>query len=136
MVGDFFTKPLQGSLFLKMRNYIMGSEEPGYQDLPSSVLRKHNSDDDAIRKQKFIETQKHNSEASAKIIHNHATEDPDGSTKGDSSGNIQRTTRSTAVGDEGSKGRGNGLNRLCGNNSVVIEPRSYHDVVVNGSGIC
>ena len=28
MVGDFFTKPLQGSLFIKMHNYIMGSEEP------------------------------------------------------------------------------------------------------------
>ena len=25
MVGDFFMKPLQGSLFIKMRNYIMGS---------------------------------------------------------------------------------------------------------------
>ena len=38
MVGDFFTKPLQGSLFIKMHNYIMGSEEPGYQVLPRSVL--------------------------------------------------------------------------------------------------
>ena len=54
MVGDFFTKPLQGSLFLKMRNYIMGNEEPGYQDLPRIVLRKYDSDDDAIRKQKII----------------------------------------------------------------------------------
>ena len=53
MVGDFFTKPLQGSLFLKMRNYIMGNEEPRYQDLPRNVLRKYDSDDDAIRKQKF-----------------------------------------------------------------------------------
>ena len=41
MVGDFFTKPLQGSLFIKMRNYIMGSEEPSYQALPRSVLRDH-----------------------------------------------------------------------------------------------
>ena len=111
MVGDFFTKPLQGSLFLKMRNYIMGSEEPGYQDLPRSVLSKHNSDDDTIRKQKFIGTWKCDSEASAKTIHNHATEDPDGSTKGDSSGNIQRTTRSKAIDDEGCKGRGDGHNR-------------------------
>ena len=133
MVGNFFTKPLQGSLFLKMRNYIMGSEEPGYQDLPRSVLRKHNSDDDAIQKQKFIGTRKCDSEASAKTIHNHATEDPDGSTKGDSSGNIQRTTHSKAVDDEGCKGRGDGHNRQRGNNSVVIEPQSYRDVVVNGS---
>ena len=27
MAGDFFTKPLQGSLFIKMHNYIMGNEE-------------------------------------------------------------------------------------------------------------
>ena len=135
MVGDFFTKPLQGSLFLKMRNYIMGSEEPGYQDLPRSVLRKHNSDDDTIRKQKFIGTRKCDLEASAKTIHNHATEDPDCSTKGDSSGNIQRTTRSKAVDDEGCKGCGDGHNRQRGNNNVVIEPRSYRDVVVNGSAI-
>ena len=47
-------KPLQGSLFLKMRNYIMGSEEPGYQGLPRSVLRKHNSDDNNIRKQNLL----------------------------------------------------------------------------------
>ena len=99
------------------------------------VLRKHNSDDDTIRKQKFIGTRMCDSEASAKTIHNHATEDPDGSTKGDSSGNIQRTTRSKAVDDEGCKGRGDGHNRQRGNNNVVIEPQSYRDVVVNGSAI-
>ena len=65
IVGDFFTKPLQGSLFLKMRNYIMGSEEPGYQVLPRSVLRKHNIDDDNTRKQKFIGTRKCDSEVVA-----------------------------------------------------------------------
>ena len=27
MAGDFFTKPLQGPLFIKMRNYLMGNEE-------------------------------------------------------------------------------------------------------------
>ena len=94
-------KPLQGSLFLKMRNYIMGNEEPGYQDLPRSVLRKHNSDDDATQKQKFIGTRKFDSEASAKTIHIHATKDTEGSIKGDSSGNIQRTTCSKAVDDKG-----------------------------------
>ena len=133
MIGDFFTKPLQGSLFLKMRNYIMGNEEPGYQDLPRSELRKHNSDDDMIRKQKFIGTWRCDSEASATTIHNHATKDPEGSTKGDSSGNIQRTTRSKAVDDEGCKRCDNGHNRQRGDNSVVIEPQSYRDVVVNGS---
>ena len=28
MIADFFTKPLQGSLFLKMRNLIMGLKMP------------------------------------------------------------------------------------------------------------
>ena len=135
MVGDLFTKPLQGSLFLKMRKYIMGNEEPGYQDLPRSVLRKHNSDDDAIRKQKFIGTRKCNSQASAKTNHNHATKDPEGSTKGVSPRNNQRTMHSKAVDDDGYKRRDNNHNRQRGYNSMVIEPRSYHDVVVNGSTI-
>ena len=52
MVGDFFTKPLQGSLFIKMRNYIMGNEEPGYQVLPRSVLNNH--DTTGIRKQTLL----------------------------------------------------------------------------------
>ena len=64
MVADFFTKPLQGSLFTKMHNYVMGNEEPGYQVLPRSVLSNDNIAN--IRKQKTIGTQKHNSEA-AKI---------------------------------------------------------------------
>ena len=82
---------------------------------------------------KFIRTRKCDSEASAKTNHNHATKDPEGSTKGLSSGNIQRTTISKAVDDEGYKRRDNGRNRQRGDNSVVIEPRSYRDVVVNGS---
>ena len=64
MVTDFFTKPLQGSLFTKMHNYIMGNEEPGYQVLPMSVLGNEN-----IWKQKFIGTRKHNSEAAAIATH-------------------------------------------------------------------
>ena len=51
MIGDLFTKPLQGSLFIKMRNYVMRIEEPGYQALPSSVLSIH--DTTGIRKQKI-----------------------------------------------------------------------------------
>ena len=108
MIGDFFTKPLQGSLFMKMRDYIMGSEEPGYQVLPRSVLGKHNFDDDDTRKQKRIGTRKCNphSEAGAKLCRNHATKDPDSSTKDDSSRNIRRTTRPTTTGDEGVVDRG------------------------------
>ena len=52
MVGDFFAKPLQGSLFIGMCNYIMGSEEPGYQALPRSVLSDH--DTTSIRKQNLL----------------------------------------------------------------------------------
>ena len=42
MVTDFFVKALQGSLFIKRREYIMGNEEPAYQALPRSVLSNHN----------------------------------------------------------------------------------------------
>ena len=130
MVGDFFTKPLQGSLFLKMRNYIMGNEEPGYQDLPRSVLRKYDSDDDVIWKQKFIGIRKYDSEAS--MNHNNATKDPEGSTKDVSSRNIQRTKRSKNIEDEGCERHDDDHNKQRGDKSVVVEPRSYRDVVVNG----
>ena len=130
MVGDFFTKPLQGSLFIIMRNYIMGSEEPGYQVLPRSVLGKHNVEN--IRKQKYIGTRKCNSEAVAKTSHKHMAKDSDGSTKDDSSENIQGTTLHTMVGDRGSIKCGDGRGKQCGNKSDVVEPRSYWDVLVNG----
>ena len=97
------------------------------------LLRKHNIDDDNTRKQKFIGTRKCDSEAVAKISHSHATKDPDGSTKDDSSRNIQRTAHPTIVGDEGSIERGDGLDKQCGSNSDVVEPRSYRDVLVNGA---
>ena len=99
------------------------------------MLRKHNIDDDNTRKQNFIGTRKYDSEASAKLIHNHATKDPDGSTKDDSSGNIQRTARSTIVGDEGSMELGDGLDKQRGRNSDMVEPRSYRDVLVNGGSM-
>ena len=89
MVGDFYTKPLQGSLFIKMRNYIMGSEEPGYQALPRSVLRDH--DTTTTQKQKFIGTREHDSEA-AKTGHEHMNKDSDGSTRDVSTKNIQGTS--------------------------------------------
>ena len=52
MVADFLTKPLQGSLFTKMHNYVMGNEEPAHQVLPRSVLGNDNSAN--IRKLKTI----------------------------------------------------------------------------------
>ena len=100
MVGDFFTKPLQGSLFIKMHNYIMGNEEPGYQALPRSVLNNH--DTTSTRKQKFIGTRKHNSEGVAKTGHKHVAKDSDGSTNDASIKNIHGTTTHTTGGDEGS----------------------------------
>ena len=89
MIGDFFTKPLQGSLFIKMRNYIMGVEEPGHQVLPRSVLSIHGME--GIRKQKFIGTRKHNSEVE-KMGDKHVTTESDGSTKGVAVKNIHGTT--------------------------------------------
>ena len=127
MVADFFTKPLQGSLFKKMHNYITGNEEPGYQTLPRSVL----SNDNTIctRKQKFIGTRKHNSEAMA--ITKHA-KDSDASSSDSHIKEIQGTSFSmSGDGDEQSS-------QPCGQGQQYdgagrdVEPRSYRDVVVNG----
>ena len=129
MVGDFFTKPLQGSLFIKMRNYVMGIEEPGYQVLPRSVLSIH--DTKGIRKQKFIGTRKHNSEV-VKIGDEHVTKDSDGSTRDVAIKNIQGTslyTTSDDIGDDDTKGKRRGEVNGC------VAPRSYRDVVVKGK-IC
>ena len=130
MVGDFFMKPLQGSLFIKMRNYIMGNEEPGYQVLPKSVLSKHNIA--SIRMQKYIGTRKHNSEAVAKTSREHVAKDSDGSTKDVSSENIQGTTLHTTDGDERSTEHSDAGGKRRGNRNEVVEPRSYRDVLVYG----
>ena len=80
MAGDFFTKPLQGSLFIKMHDYLMGNEEPVYQVLPRSVLSNHNLSN--IRKQNYIGTRKHNSEAVEGAKQEHRIKDSDGSRSG------------------------------------------------------
>ena len=98
MIGDFFTKPLQGSQFIKMRNYVMGVEETGYQVLPRSVLSIH--DTMGIRKQKFIGTRKHNSEV-VKMGDGHVTIDSDGSTRDVAIKNIHGTTIHTTCDDIG-----------------------------------
>ena len=130
MVGDFFTKPLQGSLFIKMRNYIMGSEEPGYQALPRSVLRDHNTT--TTRKQKLIGTRKHHSEGVAKTSYEHVAKDSDGSTGDVSTENIHGTTTHATGGDEGSIGGDVASKKRRGGMNSVIEPRSYRDVLMNG----
>ena len=123
MVADFFTKPLQGSLFKKMRNYIMGNEEPGYQTLPRSVL----SDDNAMRtrKQKFIGTRKQDSEAATITKH---VKDSDASSN-DTYMKETQGTSSNMSGDDDERS-----SQLCGENHTGqdVEPRSYRDVVVNG----
>ena len=129
MVGDFFTKPLQGSIFIKMRNYIMGSEEPGYQALPRSVLRDH--DTTTTRKQKFIGTRKRDSEA-AKTSHEHMNKDSDGSTRDVSTKNMQGTSTQMKRDDEESIGDDNTKEKQRGSMSSVVEPRSYRDVLMNG----
>ena len=98
MVGDFFTKPLQGSRFIKMCNYSMGNEEPGYQ---GSVLNNHDTMD--TRKQNFIGTRKQNSEA-VKTSQEHVNKDLDGSTKDVSIKNIQGTSTHIMSSDKGSIG--------------------------------
>ena len=130
MVGDFFMKPLQGSLFIKMHNYIMGNEEPGYQVLPRSVLSNHNPA--SIRKQKYIGTQKHNSEAVGETKHKHVTKDSDGSTRDIFPENIQGTTLQATDGDVRSAEQCDARGKQRGNRNEVIEPRSYQDVLVNG----
>ena len=131
MVGDFFTKPLQGPLFIKMRNYIMGNEEPGYQVLPRSVLNNHGSM--SIRKQKFIGTQKHNSEA-AKTSHEHMSKDLDGSTGDVSTKNTQGTSTQMRGDDEESVGDDNTKEKQRGSMRSVVEPQSYRDVLMNSEG--
>ena len=120
MVDNFFTKPLQSSLFIIMHNYIMGSEEPGYQVLPRSVLSKHNVAN--IRKQNYIGTRKHNSEAVTKMSHMHITKDSDGSTKDVSSENIQGTTLHTMGGDERNIEYGDGGGKQRGDKNDIVEP--------------
>ena len=126
MIGDFFTKPLQGSLFIKMRNYVMGAEEPGYQVLPRTVLSIH--DTKGIRKQKFIGTRKHNSEV-AKTGNEHVTIDSDGSTRDVATKNIHGTTLYTMdddIGGDDTKGK------RRGKVNSGVAPRSYRDALMNG----
>ena len=118
MVGDFFTKPLQGSLFIKMRNYIMGNEEPGYQVLPRSVLSNH--DTTSIREQKFVGTRKHNLEAVAKTSHVHIAKDSDSSIKDVSIKNIQGTTLHTMGGGKRSIDCDDAERKRRGNMSDVL----------------
>ena len=141
MVADFFTKPLQGSLFTKMRNYVMGNEEPAYQVLPRSVLGNDNSANirsaniwklKTIGMLKTIGTRKHNSEGAEITKH---VKDSDASSIHPSGKNTQGTSSSMC---------GSGGERMCqpgqqgggaeqhDDATRKVEPRSYRDVVVSG----
>ena len=127
MVADFFTKPLQVSLFTKMRNYVMGNEEPVYQVLPRSVLS--NDRTAGIRNKKSIGTRKHNSKATKSTGHVKDLDGPSGehpmsSTQGTSS-------NACGIGDEQSNQSGRGAEQ---HDDVVqkVEPRSYRDALLNG----
>ena len=49
MLADYFTKPLQGSLFIRLRNYIMGTDsDAGDRQNQRSVLDYHDEQDENI----------------------------------------------------------------------------------------
>ena len=130
MVADFFTKPLQGSLFIKMRNYVMGKEQPAHQVLPRSVLGYDKNVN--IRKQKNIGTRNHNSEGTESTQH---AKDSDGSSIHPTAKNAQEMSVSTngkggsRVSQPGKQCKGTGQHDDVAH---LVEPRSYRDVVVNG----
>ena len=131
MVADLFTKPLQGSLFTKMCEYIMGNEEPAYQVLPRSVLSNHNS----ISAQKHnnhnsISTWKHNSEAVEGTECEQKNADSDGQRNGHFLMNVQDTTLQTTGGADKCMGQSDEVQ--CGDGCEVVELQSYHDVLVGG----
>ena len=126
-MADFFTKPLQGSLFIKMRNYVMGNEEPVYQVLPRSVLS--NDRTAGIRNKKTIGTRKHNSEATKSTGRVKDSDGPSGE-------HPMRSTQGTSsnvcgIGDEQSN---QSSRRAEQHDDVVqkVEPRSYRDALLNG----
>ena len=127
MVADFFTKPLQGSLFIKMRNYVMGNEEPVYQVLPRSVLS--NDRTAGIRNKKTIGTRKNNSEATKSTGH---AKDSDGPSGEHPMRNTQGMSSSMCgIGDEQSNQSG-GRAEQHDDVALKVERRSYRDVLMNG----
>ena len=83
-----------------------------------------------IRKQKFIGTRKHNSEA-VKMGHKHVTVDSDGSTRDVAIKNIHGTTLHTTGGDRVSIGGDDTKGKRRGKMNGGVEPRSYRDMLMN-----
>ena len=126
MVADFFTKPLQGSLFTKMRNYIMGTEEPAYQVLPRSVLS--NDRTMSIRNKKTVGTRKHNSEATKSAQH---AKDSDGPSDEHPTRNTQGTSPSMGGIDDTLSNQPDGRAEWYDDVAQKVEPRSYRSVLLN-----
>ena len=96
-----------------------------------SVLSNHNLLAN-IRKQEYIGTRKHNSEAVGGTKHKHMIKDSDGSTRDDFLENIQGTTLQATVGDDRSAEQYDAGGKQRGHRNEVVEPQSYRDVLVNG----
>ena len=126
MVADFFTKPLQGSLFTKMRNYVMGNEEPAYQVLPRSVLS--NDRTMSIRNKKTVGTRKHNSEATKSAQH---AKDSDGPSDEHPTRNTQGTSPSMGGIDGTLSNQPDGRAEWYDDVAQKVDPRSYRSVLLN-----
>ena len=86
-----------------------------------SLLSNHNLVAN-IRKQKYIGTRKHNSEAVEGMKHDHRIKDSDGSRSDDFSQNIQGTTLQGTGGDDKSTEQSEAKEEQCGNKNGVVEP--------------
>ena len=129
MVADFFTKPLQCSLFTKVRNHVMGNEEPGYQVLPRSVGKQQQCNHSEAENHWHLEAQ-------LGSCQNHETCQRFGCFKYPSS---KKNTQGTSSGMGGNgdermnhPGQSGGRAEQHGDVNRNVEPRSYRDVVVNG----
>ena len=97
---------------------------------PLYLLSNHNLAN--IRKQNYIGTRKHNSEAVEGAKQEHRIKDSDGSRSGRFSDNIQGTTLQTTGDDDKSGEQADAEVEQRGGENGVVEPRSYRDVLVNG----
>ena len=90
-----------------------------------------NRDSIGIRKQKFIGTRKHESEA-GETSPGCMIKDSDGSTGDVSTKNVQRMSNQMKTDDGDSGGDDSTRRKRRGNTRSTVEPRSYRDVLLNG----
>ena len=83
------------------------------------------------RKQKFIGTRKHNSEAATITKH---TKESDASSKESHVRDVREASSSTCSDDDEPPGQPRGIEEQHAIEGRGVEPRSYRDVVVNGRG--